>query len=164
MSITFRLAERGDLPYIVEVYNQTIPTRLATADLEPVTVAARVPWFEAHDPKTRPLWLVELDGVPAGWVSLGDFYGRPAYQGTAEISIYIDQAYRGRRLGQAALTFVEIESERLGIHTILAFIFHHNQASIQLFEKNGYQRWGHLPDIAEMDGIERSLDILGKRV
>lgn len=35
----FRKAVHADLPRIVEIYNQIIPSRLATADLEPVTVA-----------------------------------------------------------------------------------------------------------------------------
>lgn len=164
MNHSFRLAASADLPYIVDVYNQTIPTRMATADLAPVTIEDRQAWFDAHNSEKRPLWVIEAEGQPAGWVSLGDFYGRPAYQGTAEISIYIDQAYRGQKLGQAALAFVEGETERLRIQTLLAFIFHHNQASLQLFQKNGYQVWGHLPDVAELDGVARSLDILGKRL
>ncbi len=36
--INFALLQIQDLPRIVEIYNQAIPTRLSTADLEPVTI------------------------------------------------------------------------------------------------------------------------------
>lgn len=162
MEIDYRYAEEKDLPKIIGIYNQTIPTRLSTADLEPVSIESRLPWFREHDSSRRPLWVMENDEQIVGWISLSDFYGRPAYGKTVEISIYIDQAQQGKKLGTQALEFVEHQVERLQIETILAFIFGHNQASQQLFIKNGYQLWGHLPEVAELDGIKRDLDILGK--
>ena len=89
--ITFRLATIDDLPKIVEIYNSTIPSRMVTADTEPVTVESRLDWFKEHDPNTRPLFIISLDQQTAGWMSFQSFYGRPAYQATAEISIYIDE-------------------------------------------------------------------------
>ena len=47
-------AVQGDLPAIVAIYNSTIESRQSTADLQPVTVAERQAWFDAHDGK-RPL-------------------------------------------------------------------------------------------------------------
>jgi L-amino acid N-acyltransferase YncA len=43
------------------------------------------------------LWIVENDESEIiGWVSFQDFYGRSAYDGTAEISIYLDEKFRGK--------------------------------------------------------------------
>lgn len=162
MSLNFRAAKLTDLPFIVAVYNQTIPKRNATADLEPVTVEDRQAWFAAHNQQTRPLWLIEVAGVPAGWLSLSDFYGRPAYQKTVEISLYLDQPFQHQGLGQKALAYVETQVDRLQIETILAFVFGHNTASQKLFRQQGYTRWGHFPKIAEMDQKKYDLDILGK--
>lgn len=39
--INFSLSQIQDLPRIVEIYNQAIPTRLSTADLEPVTIESK---------------------------------------------------------------------------------------------------------------------------
>ena len=86
----YRIARFEDLPRIVAIYNATIPSRMVTADLEPVSVESRVPWFEQHDPDTRPLWVVARDGDVVAWLSFSSFYGRPAYARTAEISVYID--------------------------------------------------------------------------
>jgi len=87
--VTLRHAQPADLPAIVAIYNASIPGRMATADTEPVTVAAREGWYGEFDPDRRPLW------VAAG---------------------------------------------------------------------QGFERWGTLPRVAELDGIERDLVILGRRV
>ncbi|KRM11975.1 N-acetyltransferase family protein [Paucilactobacillus suebicus] len=163
MTPTFTFATIDDLPDIVRIYNQTVPTRQSTADLEPVSVDDRREWFAGHNHEHRPLWLIKLDDVTAGWISLTDFYGREAYKHTVEVSIYIDENYRGHHLGNAALTFVEQHVNELDIQTILAYIFGHNTPSLGLFKKFGYQEWAHLPEVAEMDGVKRDLDILGKK-
>ncbi|WEV45620.1 GNAT family N-acetyltransferase [Streptococcaceae bacterium ESL0687] len=160
--IEFRYAKKEDLGRIVEIYNQAVPTRLSTADLEPIEVESRIGWFEAHNPDKRPLWLIIYQGQIAGWMSFSDFYGRPAYSKTAEISIYLDTSFRRLGLGQKALTYAESQVSRLGIDTLLAFIFGHNQASQKLFLKNCFTPWGHLPQVALMDEKLYDLDILGK--
>ncbi len=159
----FSYAEPEDLPKIVAIYNETIPGRMVTADLEPVSAASRKPWFAAFDRKTRPIWKILVDNQIAGWVSLESFYGRPAYRHTAEISIYIDQSFRHQGLGQQTLDFIASQLESLNIDTIVSFVFGHNKPSQGLFKKNGFKVWGHLPEVALMDGQRRDLDILGKR-
>lgn len=163
MSITFEYATQADLPTITAIYNQSIPGRLATADLEPVSVTSKQAWFDEFDPHSRPIWVMKDGDTIAGWVSLESFYGRPAYVHTTEISIYIDERYRHHGLGQKALNFVFSQLTDLDIDTLVAFIFHHNVPSIGLFKKNGFETWGHLPDVADMGDQLRSLDILGRR-
>jgi hypothetical protein len=48
MPLTHRAATRNDLPQIVAIYNATIPTRMVTADTEPVSVESRVSWCQEH--------------------------------------------------------------------------------------------------------------------
>lgn len=162
--IEIRFAENKDLSTIVAIYNETIPSRMVTADLTPVTTAERTAWFQTYDPKRRPLWVVTHAQQVIGWFGLEDFYGRPAYQATVEISIYLAAAARGQGLGKYILAFVEKEARLHGIRTILAFIFAHNAASIRLFSRYGYAEWGHLPGVAELDGVARDLAIYGKRI
>jgi len=164
MSFTHRLAARDDLARIVEIYNATIPSRRATADTEPVSVESRVHWFEEHSPDFRPLWVVEVDGRIAAWLSFSSFYGRPAYNKTAELSVYVDEARRKLGLGSYLLAQAISHAPALELDTLLGFIFGHNQPSLSLFEKYGFERWGELPRVALLDGIERDLLILGRRV
>lgn len=151
-----------DLPRIVEIYNQIIPSRLATADLEPVTVADREAWFASFT-ATHPLWVITQGDQIIGWFALEPFYGRPAYEHTAEISIYIDQAVHHQGVGSRALQFVIDQLPQLGITAIVAYIFGHNQPSLRLFRHFGFAEWGSLPRVAELDGVQRDLKILGRR-
>jgi phosphinothricin acetyltransferase len=161
-----RIATLDDLPTIVAIYNSTIASREVTADTEPVSVESRLPWFHEHQPARRPLWVIEQsdrDGI-IGWISYSNFYGRPAYAGTAEVSIYIDETWRGKGVGRYALQEAIDFAPQVGVHTVLGFIFGHNKPSLALFEKFGFETWANLPRVANLDGIERDLIILGKRV
>ena len=162
--MNIRDAAASDLDTIVRIYNEAIPGRRATADTQPITTADRLDWFAEHDAKSRPLWVIEVDGVIAGWLSLQSFYGRPAYQATAEVSIYVSSSYQGRGLGRRLLQEVIERSGSFGIRTLVGFIFGHNESSLRLFASEGFERWAFLPRVAELDGIERDLMIVGRRV
>jgi L-amino acid N-acyltransferase YncA len=154
-----------DLPAIVDIYNANVPTRVATADTEPVSVGDREAWFLEHDPSRRPLWVLEEGGEIAGWLSLGDFYdGRPAYHATAEVGVYVHQDHRGRGLGRCLVGEAIGRAPGLGLKTLTAGIFGHNGASIALFERFGFQTWARFPRVAELDGVERDLLVLGLRL
>ena len=158
-------AESSDLERIVEIYNSTIASRMVTADLEPATVESKRAWFEAHSPDKRPIWVVRMeDGEIGAWLSYQSFYGRPAYQATAEISIYIDEKYRARGLGSSLIERALSECPRLGLSTLLGFVFGHNVPSLKLLRKYGFEQYGFLPRVAVLDGIERDLVIMGRRV
>ncbi|MED4229334.1 N-acetyltransferase family protein [Neobacillus cucumis] len=163
-NFTIRNADKKDMPVIVDIYNSTIAGRMVTADLEPVTVESRMQWYNDHTPTFRPLWVVETNGQICAWVSFQSFYGRPAYNATAEISIYIHHDFRGKKLGKFLIQKAIDECPRLGIKTLLGFIFGHNEPSVKLFESFGFEKWAHLPNVAELDGVERDLLILGKRI
>lgn len=162
--ITYRDASIDDLPEIVRIYNSTVPGRKVTADTEPVSVESRIQWFRDHEPENRPLWVVYSEAELIGWVSFQSFYGRPAYQGTAEISIYLDEKARGKGFGEKILQHAMDNCAKLGIKTLLGYIFAHNKPSLRLFRKKGFQDWGVFPRIAVLDDIERDLIIVGKRI
>lgn len=163
-TLAVRDAVIDDLPAIVAIYNSTIASRTVTADTEPVTVASRQRWFDEHSPTFRPLWVFEVDGEMCGWLSFQSFYGRPAYNATAELSVYIDERFRGRGLGRFMVQHAINRCPELGIKTLLGFVFGHNRPSLRLLAHFGFEQWAHLPGVAELDGIERDLIILGKRV
>jgi phosphinothricin acetyltransferase len=162
--MTIRDATEADLPAIVEIYNASIPGRMATADTEPVSVESRRGWFREHDPKRRPLWVAVEKGAIVGWLSFQSFYGRPAYYATAEVSVYVSPSKQRSGIGRALLARAIEEEPRLGLKTLLGFIFGHNDPSLRLFEGFGFQRWGILPRVAELDGVERDLVIMGRRL
>ena len=163
--LRLRDARESDLPEIVEIYNSTIPSRMVSADTEPVTVEQRRGWFREHDPSRRPLWVAEADGRVIGWLSLGDFWdGRPAYHATAEVGIYVKDGYRGGGVGRRLIEEAIGRAPELGIEIMIAGAFAHNGPSVKLFERFGFERWGYFPEVAELDGVKRDLVVLGLRV
>jgi phosphinothricin acetyltransferase len=164
MPVGHRIATRSDLPQIVDIYNSTIPSRMVTADTEPVSVESRVHWFEEHTPNLRPLWVVEDAGRVVAWLSFSSFYGRPAYAKTAELSVYVHEVFRKQGLGSYLLLQAIGYAPTSKVDTLLGFIFGHNEPSLALFERFGFSRWGELPKVAALDGIERDLVIVGRRL
>jgi phosphinothricin acetyltransferase len=159
-----RHADEADLPAIVAIYNASIPGRLATADTAPVTVDERRAWFAAFDPACRPIWVAETGGGIAGWLGLRNFYGRPAYHRTVEVATYVATDFQRHGIATALLQHATATAPALDIATLLAFVFVHNDASLALFRKAGFRDWGTLPRVAELDGNERDLVILGRRL
>lgn len=154
------------MPEIVAIYNASIPGRMATADTIPVTVAQREPWFAEFRPESRPLWVATATsaGPVQGWLSLRSFYGRPAYQATAEVGVYVAPDAQRQGVARGLLRHALAAAPALGLRTLLAFVFAHNAPSIALFEREGFVQWGRLPRVAELDGVERDLAILGLRL
>jgi phosphinothricin acetyltransferase len=110
------------------------------------------------------LLIIEENKKTIGWVSFQSFYGRPAYDATAEVSIYLQTSERGKGFGKEILKKVIEFAPQLGVKTLLGYIFSHNTPSLKLFRSVGFTDWAMLPDIAVLDGVERSLVIVGKRI
>jgi len=159
-----RDAIEADLPGIIEIYNATVSTRIVTAELEPTTVEARLPWFREHSPDEHPFWVVESDGRIIGWLDFKKFLPRCAYRGTAEISVYVDEKFRRRGVARRLLEEAIARAPLLGISAMVGLIFAHNEPSLKLFERLGFERWGLLPRIARLDDVQRDLIIVGQHI
>ncbi len=165
MRYTLSLVRHEAFPEIVAIYNSTVASRQATADLLPVTVAQREAWFAVHQRENRPLYVVrDVSGCLMAWASLSDYYPRAAYHRTAEVSIYIHAQHRGAGLGKWLLGEMIRRAPALGVHKLVAVIFAHNAASMALFRGLGFEVWGRLPEVCDLDGMLADVVLLGKTV
>ncbi len=128
--IRIRDATEADLPAIVEIHNAAIASRISTAQLDPVTVEGRREWFRAHSPTQYPIWVADLDGAIAGWLSFREFLPRCAYRGTVEISVYVSEKFRRRGVGKRLLQEAIARGPQLEMHSLVGLIFGHNEPSI----------------------------------
>ncbi|WP_303817586.1 GNAT family N-acetyltransferase [Actinobacillus minor] len=158
----FRFAQADDLARILEIYNQVIERRTVTADLEPATTESRQTWFHQHlNHKKYPIWVYELDGKVVAWCSYSQFYSRAAYDGSSEISFYLDKAIHGKGISKACVNFLIEQMPNYQLHTLLAFVFGNNAQSLGLLNKMGFEIWGKLPQVADMETHFEDLVILG---
>ena len=162
--IFIRNAVDADLPEIVEIYNAAIATRTATAQVEPIALETGREWLSEHSPDDYPFRVAESGGRVVGWLSFKRFLPRCAYRGTAEISVYVHEKFRRRGVARRLVEEAVSRAPSLGITTLVCLIFAHNEPSLKLFRRLGFERWGLLPRIARLDGNKRDLVIMGRHL
>ncbi|MFW2405403.1 MAG: N-acetyltransferase family protein [Gammaproteobacteria bacterium] len=163
--MNIRLADAADLPAVVDIYNEAIADRNATADLSPVSVEGRAAWLSEHPPDTYPVFVAERGGGVVGWCSLSPYRpGRMALRHTAEISYYIARASRGTGVGSALIAHAIERCPELGLKTLFAIVLDINPASPSILGKFGFEEWGRLPGVADFDGVECGHLYYGLRV
>jgi L-amino acid N-acyltransferase YncA len=164
-SLTVQIAELADLPAIVSIYNQAVPTHRSTANTTLVTVEGRTAWFLEHEPGTHPIFIAKVNHQVAGWCSLSKYRpGRPALRFTSEISCYIDNSYQHQGVGSTLIRHALEACPSLGIKNVVAVIIDRNEASRKMLEKLGFQKWGYLPRVLDFDGQEFGEFYFGLRV
>lgn len=161
--LTIRSARDDDAEAIAAILNAAIAGRAATAQLDPVTADERRAWLRAHDER-HPVWIATDDEGVAGWFSLSPWSDREAYDLTAEVSVYVAPDRQGRGIGTKLMRHAIASAPMLGTEVFVARIFTHNPASIRLFERFDFQRWGVMHGVARVDGALRDVVILGRRV
>ena len=164
-SIQIRIACPDDLPSIVSIYNQAVPTHQSTANTTPYTVGERKAWFAEHQPDKRPIFVAVIDGKVVGWCSLSWYRpGRAALRYTAEISYYVDASSQSQGVGSALVSHALKACPSLGIKNVVAVVIELNAGSIKLLEKMGFEKWAYLPRVLDFDGYECGEYYYGIRV
>ncbi|MFC0437764.1 GNAT family N-acetyltransferase [Kutzneria buriramensis] len=165
MTYLHRPATPDDLPAIVDIYNAAVAARTSTADLDPVSIEARRRWFEEAK---HPIWVGHRPDDPdtvTGYLSFEPFLnGRRGYDVTLDLAIYLHPEHRGRGQGRDLLGAAVAHAPRLGARTLATTIFGSNEASLRLFRSFGFQEWGRLPAVADLDGVWKDLVIVGLKL
>lgn len=149
---TIRKAHHKDLLTLTKIYNQAIEAG-QTADTVPYTVTTRTAWFEAHQDPKYPLWVAVINEAVVGYLTLSKYReGRPAVQATVEISYYIHNNYQRKGIGTFLLKYALEMAQKLGFKHGLALLLDTNLGSVRLLEKHDFEKWGHFPNIAVVQG------------
>lgn len=140
-----RAAREADIPALLAIYNHAVETSVATFDLTPRTEAAGHAWLAAHTGR-HPLVVAELaDGTVAGYASLSPYRPMPAYDSTAELSLYIRPDCQRQGLGRAlAEHLLAVARADARLHLIVSVITASHAVSIALHEKLGFRCCGTL--------------------
>jgi L-amino acid N-acyltransferase YncA len=157
MAITKLLAEHW--PAVKAIYEEGIATGNATFQTEAPEWSH---WHVAHLPHSRLVALSDA-GTVLGWAALAPVSSRPVYSGVAEVSVYISAGQRGRKIGEALLAALIIESEQNGIWTLQAGIFPENVASLRIHAHCGFRQVGYRERIGQMHGVWRDTVLVERR-
>lgn len=158
--MVIREAVSADLSSIIGIYNATIAEGSPTSDTEPVTLKSQIPWFDAHSTRRYPIWIVEQNLDVVAWASLEPFRGRqPAFRPSAEINLFVAPHMQRQGLGRTLCWRLIEHCPSLGIKTLIAVYFDHNDSARKLFSRLGFSEVAHLTGVAELKGLSRGLYI-----
>lgn len=154
-----------DREAIVKIYNHAVDEKFATADTEYVTVESRMNWFAQHSPDSYPIYIAEENGKTIGWCSLSPHRpGRKALRTVAEISYYIHKDHRLKGIASSLINYTIESGKSLGFKNLISILLDLNKPSIHILEKFGFKKWGHLPEVAEIDDVICGQFIYGKKI
>jgi len=140
------------------IYTDGIATKNATFQTESPEWEA---WDQSHRKDCR--LIARIDNQIAGWAALSNVSSRCVYAGVAEVSIYMDPAFRGMGIGDQLMKQLIAESEKNGLWTLQAGIFPENKASIALHLKNGFKILGIREKIGKLENVWRDTVLLERR-
>ncbi|MBI3666881.1 MAG: N-acetyltransferase [Acidobacteria bacterium] len=136
MGFEIRLAGPADATAIWRIYNQGIEDRLATFATGMSPLSEVEGWLA--DSRHRVL-LAENYRQPVGWASLRPYREGPAFSAMAEMSVYIDRAWRRHAVGQLLGEALIAEARALGLSKLIGYLLEHNTSSRKLVEKLGFR-------------------------
>lgn len=155
-SLVIRPALASDVPALRDIYNQSILKETASFDLEPVSLENRMDWFYQH--KGDFIILVALwEGEIAGYASLSRFNPKPAYDITAEFSLYVGEKYRRKGSAWALANHMLAIARKGSLSTVVSLITADNTPSLELHRRLGFQEIGVLHRCGVKFG--RTLDV-----
>lgn len=150
--------DEEDWEQVRSIYAEGIATGHATFETE---VPSWDVWKTRQIPETG---IVARSGDEVlGWAALSRASGRSCYSGVAEVSVYVAQKHRGKRVGQTLLAAIIALSERRGLWTVQAGVFPENKGSIALHKKMGFREVGRRERLGRTHGVWKDVVLLERR-
>lgn len=150
-SWNIRMAQSGDAVGIADIYAPIVRDTHLSAEFEPPGVEEMQRRVDATL-ATHPWLVAEVNGRIAGYAYATSFRSRPAYQWTAEVSVYIHADFRRQGLG------LSLYQDLLGCLRVLEFrhaiavVALPNPPSVALHEQIGFIPVGIFPGICNKLG------------
>jgi L-amino acid N-acyltransferase YncA len=155
-----RSAVPQDAAAIAAIYNQGIQDRVATFETQLRTAADVAKWFDG----VHPVVVVEAGGQIVAFASTSTYRPRACYAGIAEVSLYVDRAFRGQGAGRLAMQAIIEEAEKAGFWKLLSRVFLDNQPSRKLIASAGFREVGIYEKHGKLDGVWRDVLIVERLI
>jgi L-amino acid N-acyltransferase YncA len=145
--IKIRDAAESDLQAILDIYNDVIINTTAVYSEEPHTLQMRSDWYNERVNNGFPVFVAEADGQVAGFSSFGHFRVWPCYRYTIEVSVYVEQSFRGKGISKKLLAALIDRAKQMNIHAIIAGISADNEISVKLHQSFGFTEVAHFKEV-----------------
>lgn len=131
MTLSIRLAKPQDAPHLLAIYRPYVQKTAITFETE-------VPSLQEFEQRilttlqTHPYLVAEQEGKVLGYAYAHPYYGRAAYQWTAEVSIYVAENARTKGIGTILYDKLEALLAKQGMVNLLACLAYPNPAPLSL--------------------------------
>ena len=159
-----RAATPADLGAIAAIYAHYVEHTAITFDFAPPPAATWERRLAAAAGRGHPWLVAEASGAVAGYASAGPFRDRPAYDRTAETSIYLRHDAGGRGLGRALYAALLDELTTRGFHLAVAGMTLPNPASRGLHRALGFEAVGTFDGVGHKFGRWWDVEFLQLRL
>ncbi len=153
----FRAMDERYLDTVLQIYTYYVLNTTATFHARPLTreEVREIVFFASERYKT---FVICADEEVCGYVLLTQHKKREAYDGTAEVTIYLQPDFIGKGIGSLAIGHIEEYARKQKLHVLVATISGENEKSIRLFANNGYTKCAHYREVGQKFG--RLLDVV----
>jgi phosphinothricin acetyltransferase len=153
-----RDATIDDLTAVRRICNEGIQDRIATLDNTPKSAGDMRAWWSDHGDRYAVLVAEDKAANVLGWAALNPYSHRCAYNGVADLSIYVARGARGTGVGSTLLGALERRAKEHGFHKIVLFAISGNAGGQGLYRKFGYREVGVFVEQGRLDG--RFVDVV----
>ena len=136
-----RTMKEEDLPQILSIYNEGIEDRIATLEEDLKDLPYIKEWLYHRNDRYEVI-VAEIEKEIIGWASLNPYSHRCAYDGVADISIYINRENRGKGIGKALLHTLEVMARKNKFHKLVLSTFPFNEAGQKLYRSLDFREVG----------------------
>ena len=137
-----RDARESDAAVLAAIYAHHVLHGTATYDLEPPTAEELAKKVRHVQAAGWPFIVIEEEGEVAGYAYATQIRDRAAYAWTAEDSIYVHPAQRGKGVGTALLEALCERAEAAGFRQMIGVIGGAEPASIRVHARCGFREVG----------------------
>lgn len=134
------------LPVVLDIYNYYVQNTTATFHAKPLTSEQMHELVFFDHPVYRTFIIKEGTEI-CGYTLITQHKKREAYDGTAEVTIYLKPGFIGKGIGTYAIRHIEDYARKKELHVLVATICGQNENSIRLFERNGYEKCAHYREV-----------------
>ena len=146
-----RKVQLGDAAAIAAIYNYYITNTIITFETTAVSIEEMRQRILSIS-NEYPYFVYEQEGEVIGYCYAHRWKEKKAYQYTAETTIYIKPAYRGKGIGKQLMQYLIDACKKRELHTLIACLTYPNDPSTHLHESLNFQLVSHFHEVGKKFG------------